>query len=88
MNDAVMATEEQVKLLKLAIPFETEEGARFREFLAVRGAKAGPFVRQLLLTAMDSAAGPIVEAAMRGRSVPDLGAGQARELAEALEARR
>jgi hypothetical protein len=64
------------------VPFETDEGNRFRDFLGLRGAKAGPFVRQLLLTAMDPSAGPIVEAAMRGRAVPDLGAGQARELAE------
>ncbi|OHE63887.1 MAG: hypothetical protein A2001_01615 [Treponema sp. GWC1_61_84] len=73
------------------IPFGADEGARFKDFLAVRGAKAGPFVRQLLLTAMNDATGPIVEAAMRGRAVPDLSSGQARELVSTLdnlEARR
>jgi hypothetical protein len=70
------------------VPFEQGEKESFRAYMALRGAKAGPLVRQLLLTVMDPAAGPIVEAAMRGRPSPDLQAGQARELAQAIEAAR
>jgi hypothetical protein len=70
--------------MKVDIPFENDESERFDSFMAIRGAKKGPFLRQLALTLIDPSAGPIVEAAMRGRAVPDLGAGQARELAETL----
>ena len=74
--------------LKVDIPFVQDEEARFKAFMSMRGAKNGPFFRQLVLTLMDESTGPIIEAAMRGRPIPDLSSGQAQELAQAMEARR
>lgn len=76
----------QMACLTAKVPFEGSERERFDSFLQLRGAKTGPFLRQLILTVMDPATGPIIEAAMRGRPAPDLEAGQARELSAALKA--
>ncbi len=57
---------------KIDIPFTPDEYALFRSFLKATGRKAGPWVRTLILRAMDAA-----------DRVGD-GSGQARELAEAL----
>lgn len=72
--------------LLVGIPFEGDEASSFESFMETRGAKKGPFFRQLVLTLMDPSTGPIIEAAMRGRAAPDLRAGQARETAEAVAA--
>ena len=39
-------------LYKIAIPFEGDEEAEFRKFLAADGRKAGPYLRVLALEAM------------------------------------
>lgn len=61
---------------KVDIPFTSEESASFRAFLGSTGRKAGPWLRLLAIRAMDMEEG-------RGD-----GSGQARELAEAIEASR
>jgi hypothetical protein len=72
--------------LKLTVPLQESESLSFRAYLEKLGAKAGPFVRRMILTVIDPSTGPIVEAAMRGRPVPDLSAGQARETSAAIAA--
>jgi hypothetical protein len=61
---------------KVDIPFTVEEAASFRSFLKSTGRKAGPWMRLLAIRAMDMEKG-----------IGD-GSGQARELAEAIEAAR
>lgn len=60
----------------LNVPFTAEETAAFRAFLKNTGRKAGPWLRLLALRAM------AMEQGMGD------GSGQARELADAIEAAR
>ena len=53
MNDIGSKSPDEV----MRIPFEThEDRAKFRRFLKATGRKAGPFVRTLILKAMDDEA--------------------------------
>lgn len=54
----------------IRVPFEGDERKRFYEYLKVRGAKVGPFLRQLILTVMDENVGKTVEDAMIHRGIP------------------
>jgi hypothetical protein len=83
-----VAEELQAANYPIRIPLGTDERDSFASFLEVRGAKIGPFLRQMILTVMDPSSGPIIEAAMRGRPLVDTSSGQAKELQEALEATR
>lgn len=49
---------------------EGDEKSRFANFLQLRGAKVGPFLRQLILTVMDENVGGEVERAMIHREIP------------------
>jgi hypothetical protein len=61
---------------KVDVPFTDVESARFRAFLGSTGRKAGPWLRLLAIRAMNMETGT------------GDGSGQARELADAVEAAR
>jgi len=51
----MVETKQAHQAIKVFIPFTPEESARFRAFLSGSGRKAGPWVRTLVLKAMDEA---------------------------------
>ena len=57
-------------VLKVTIPLEGDEKRRFAIYLQLRGAKVGPFLRQLILTVMDQRVGRDVENAIINREIP------------------
>lgn len=73
---------------KIPIPFEFEEKEDFERTVEERCVIKGQLIRRLLLAWMHPETGPVIEAVIRGQTLPDLQAGQAKELADVMAGRK